>query len=271
MSEQNREFKGIWIPKEVWLDTRLNALDKIIFAEIDSYSSTENGCFAGNGYLASFCQCSESKISKTISKLIDFGYIKRVSFDGRYRVLQSCLVNFTTLNSKNCESTEHNLPYINKDINKAINIDNNVSYNQKCDEKTDPQKEHHEEFLKELETKPKALSENDVYCSEVVEKFASICKDLPKLRKLTPKRKRAILKAKKDIEEFGGWEKFFSCIASSRFLNGQNKDGWKAQFDWILKPDNMVKIMEGNYQNNFLSKENEIPSEDDYDVNILFR
>ena len=25
----NRDFKGVWIPKEVWLDTRLNALDKV--------------------------------------------------------------------------------------------------------------------------------------------------------------------------------------------------------------------------------------------------
>lgn len=114
-------------------------------------------------------------------------------------------------------------------------------------------------------------SKNDDYCNDVVSKFIYICSNLQKPQKLTPKRKHAILKAKKDIEEFGGWEKFFSCIASSRFLNGQNKHGWKADFDWILKPDNMVKIMEGNYQNNFLSKENEIPSEDDYDVNILFR
>ena len=114
-------------------------------------------------------------------------------------------------------------------------------------------------------------SKNDDYCNDVVSKFISICSNLQKPQKLTPKRKRAILKAKKDIEEFGGWEKYFSCVASSQFLNGKSKHGWKADFDWILKPDNMVKIMEGNYQNNFLSKENEIPSEDDYDVNILFR
>ena len=108
-------------------------------------------------------------------------------------------------------------------------------------------------------------------CVSAMELFSTICKNLPKPNRLTEKRKRAIKKAKKDIEEFGGWDKYFSCVASSQFLNGKSKNGWKADFDWILKPDNMVKIMEGNYQNNFLSKENEIPSEDDYDVNILFR
>ena len=70
MAEQERDFKGVWIPKEVWLDTRLSALDKIIFVEIDSLDSEEKGCFASNKYIAEFCQCSETKVSKSISLLI---------------------------------------------------------------------------------------------------------------------------------------------------------------------------------------------------------
>ena len=35
MEENKRDFKGIWIPKEIWLDTRLNATEKIILVEID--------------------------------------------------------------------------------------------------------------------------------------------------------------------------------------------------------------------------------------------
>lgn len=134
MEEQKREFKGIWIPAEIWLDDRLNALDKVIFAEIDSYSNSERGCFAGNDYLASFCQCSESKISKTISKLIELGYVKRVSFDGRQRVLQSCIVKFTTLNSNNCDSDKQNLPHNNPLNNPCNNIYNNSPYIPKGDD-----------------------------------------------------------------------------------------------------------------------------------------
>lgn len=40
-----RDFKGVWIPKEVWLDTRLNALDKVILTEIDSLDNGERGCY----------------------------------------------------------------------------------------------------------------------------------------------------------------------------------------------------------------------------------
>ena len=40
----NRDFKGVWIPKEIWLRKDLNALDKMIFAEIDSLDN-ENRIF----------------------------------------------------------------------------------------------------------------------------------------------------------------------------------------------------------------------------------
>lgn len=122
MEVQQREFKGIWIPREVWLDTRLNALDKVIFAEIDSFSSAGKVCFQNNATIAEFCQCSESKVSKTVSKLIDLGYIKCVSFDGRKRFLQSCLVNFTTLNGKHYDSDKQNL----EDTNKTTRTVNNI-------------------------------------------------------------------------------------------------------------------------------------------------
>lgn len=120
MENQDRVFKGIWIPKEVWLDTKLNALDKIIYAEIDSLA-TEDGCYASNEYLAEFCQCSEAKITKAISKLKKLGYLKFVSFNGRQRVLQSCLVKNTMQGSKKYEAEKppiHNLNDYNSLLNK---------------------------------------------------------------------------------------------------------------------------------------------------------
>lgn len=91
MATENRDFKGVWIPREVWLDDRLNALDKIILTEIDSLDMSESGCFASNGYIAEFCQCSEVKVSRAVSKLIECGYLYVKSFDGRQRVLKSRL------------------------------------------------------------------------------------------------------------------------------------------------------------------------------------
>ena len=73
MTESNRDFKGVWIPKIVWLDTRLNALDKVILTEIDSLDQGERGCYASNKHIADFCQCSERKVSESVSKLTKYG------------------------------------------------------------------------------------------------------------------------------------------------------------------------------------------------------
>lgn len=120
--EQNREFKGIWIDKSVWLDTRLNALEKIILMEIDSLASEEKGCYASNKYLSEFCQCSESKISIAVTKLINLGYLELESFDGRTRILKSRLLNFKRQNIKNLKADYEIL----KDNNINNNKDNNI-------------------------------------------------------------------------------------------------------------------------------------------------
>ena len=37
--------------------------------------------------------------------------------------------------------------------------------------------------------------------------------------------------------------------ASSDFLNGKNDRGWLATFDWLMRPNNFVKVLEGNFDN----------------------
>ena len=36
-------------------------------------------------------------------------------------------------------------------------------------------------------------------------------------------------------------------IRKSQFLRGQNKNGWVITFDWLIKPSNFQKVLEGNY------------------------
>jgi len=90
MPELSREFRGIWFPREVWLDGRLTALEKIILLEVDSLDGPE-GCYASNEHLAEFCQCSKNKVVEAISKLKKLGYVSVESFDGRKRTLRSNL------------------------------------------------------------------------------------------------------------------------------------------------------------------------------------
>ncbi len=38
-----------------------------------------------------------------------------------------------------------------------------------------------------------------------------------------------------------------ASIKHSPFLNGQNKNGWIVTFDWFIRPNNFLKVWEGNY------------------------
>jgi len=90
VSDEKREFRGIWFPASVWLDGRLTAIEKFVLMEIDSLDG-EKGCYASNKHLAEFCQCGESTVSRAITRLRELGYISVESFDGRKRTLHSCL------------------------------------------------------------------------------------------------------------------------------------------------------------------------------------
>lgn len=106
--KEKREFKGIWFPAEVWLDERLTALEKMILMEIDSLDN-EDDCYASNEHLAKFCQCSQSKVSGAISKLKKLGYVRVKSFDGRKRILESCLTVSIGQTNKKEKSAQQNL------------------------------------------------------------------------------------------------------------------------------------------------------------------
>ncbi|KYG89024.1 hypothetical protein A0U40_13435 [[Bacillus] sp. KCTC 13219] len=75
MAEQiNRDFKGVWIPKEVWQAKDLGWTEKLLLVEIHSLDN-EQGCFASNDYFSEFFELSKNRISKMVSSLKNKGYI----------------------------------------------------------------------------------------------------------------------------------------------------------------------------------------------------
>lgn len=127
----DRDFKGVWIPREVWLDDRLSALDKMILTEIDSLDCGDKRCFASNKYIAEFCQCSERKVQDSIAKLKKLDYIKVIAFDGRTRTLASCIAEIALQTRKKCVAETKNLRHIKIDNKIDNNIIGNFSGNSK--------------------------------------------------------------------------------------------------------------------------------------------
>lgn len=69
---------------------------------------------------------------------------------------------------------------------------------------------------------------------------------LPAIKSIDEKRRKAI---KARAAQYGKQAIFdvFQLVLKSPFLLGENDRNWHCDFDWIFKPTNFTKILEGNY------------------------
>jgi biotin operon repressor len=127
--EQERLVKGLWIPIEIWKDTNLSWNEKILFLEIDSFTSADKDCYISNEYIAQLLGVSETRANKILSSLISKGYVIKTSFDGRKRYVKSAL-SLTT--SQGCPFGQGRVEQNDNILNTITNtIDNNKKTNKK--------------------------------------------------------------------------------------------------------------------------------------------
>lgn len=112
---------------------------------------------------------------------------------------------------------------------------------------TEREKEKEIEIEKEIDT----LTSGDeppapMDYQSIMDSFNRICTSQPKIKIITEPRRKAIKRASKTVEANGGFESLFQRVERSDFLSGRVKK-WICGFDWILKPANLTKILEGNY------------------------
>jgi len=60
------------------------------------------------------------------------------------------------------------------------------------------------------------------------------------------KRLRARWREDKSRQTLDWWRKYFESVRASDFLMGRKAD-WSADFDWLICPTNMAKVLEGRY------------------------
>lgn len=99
------------------------------------------------------------------------------------------------------------------------------------------------------ESKPKKKREVD--CDLIVKLYHDRCPSLPRVLKLTDKRKMKIRVRFEEMKySYETLQEVFDKCEASFFMRGDNKRGWKADFDWIFtNSQNWVKVLEGKYDN----------------------
>lgn len=82
---------------------------------------------------------------------------------------------------------------------------------------------------------------------EILDMYHNICVSFPKVRSLTDKRNKTIQSLIKKGYTTGVFEEAFMLAEQSDFLKGNNDRGWKANFDFFLREDKLIAILEGKY------------------------
>lgn len=98
--------------------------------------------------------------------------------------------------------------------------------------------------------KEKVEKENGIDFKELVDFFNETTQGVfGTIRPLLGATRKAMLKAR--IAEFGkdAYYEVVRMAMESDFLKGQNDKGWRASFDWLIKPLNFEKVLSGNYAN----------------------
>ena len=88
MERLPRDFKGVWIPKEIWLSEQLSLMEKVLFVEIHSLDN-EHGCFASNAHFAKFFKVSDRQIRTYIGTLKEKGFISVTIQNRNERVIHA--------------------------------------------------------------------------------------------------------------------------------------------------------------------------------------
>lgn len=81
---------------------------------------------------------------------------------------------------------------------------------------------------------------------QIADLYNSICKSFPAIRSLSDARKKAI-KARLNTYSVEDFKTMFEKAEASSFLKGTNDRNWIATFDWLIKDNNMAKVLDGNY------------------------
>ena len=79
-----RNFKGVWIAAEIWLDKDLTLVEKALLAEIDSFTGNGRSFMKSNDTIQSEYGISRNTIGRSLRKLADRGFVE-VTFNGRVR------------------------------------------------------------------------------------------------------------------------------------------------------------------------------------------
>ncbi|WP_017211825.1 helix-turn-helix domain-containing protein [Clostridium beijerinckii] len=224
------------IPANIRYDENLTPNAKLLYGEITALANERGYCWATNTYFAELYGVSKTSISKWIKQLVDSGYIKSqiIYKEGTKEILN----RYLTIVVGGIEEKLNRYPtFINEGIEDKLSNpieeklkDNNTILNNTIN--------NINTISKDIVSSTKVQPIIDKWNELGLQKLISINKGTNRYK---------LLQAR--LKEYGQ-DKILQAIENikcSSFLKGQNNKNWAVTFDWLVKPNNFIKILEGNY------------------------
>ncbi len=216
-----RDFKGIWIPKEIWLNGNLSIMEKMFLVEIDSLDN-EQGCYASNEHFSKFFGLSKNRCTEIIKSLESKGLIsiELIRENGKKNISKRIL---RVLGKSNRGYSEN----LDRGVRKT-----EEGYSENLDESNT--------YINNTNNNKKILSKDNIQKVQEEWNFLADELNLPKIEKIDGKRQSS-LNAR--IKKYS-LEKFLEVmymIRDSKFLRGEVND-FRATFDFLVTASSFEKI-----------------------------
>ena len=257
------------IPASVRYDKNLKPAEKLLYGEISALCNKEGYCFAKNKYFAELYSVSQSSVSRWISNLTKLGFLEvQIIRNQKNEVIERRIyikdINFknshpdTTVENvskKDSENVQEGYVqncvegYVQKNQYPVCEIAqyNNININNIEREKEEIiSDEKNKEILNMKIETPLENNQEIVLIKNMIETYNNICPKLPKILILNDQRIKNIKKFLK-IFTTDDFKEICLKANNSKFLQGNPKTGFKANFDFLIDPTYATKVFEGFY------------------------
>ena len=122
-----RQFKGVWIPAKIWLDTELTPTEKILLADIDSFTGNGKIFYKSNETLSKELHTSVSTVKRSVKALSQRNYIS-IKGTTRQRLITS-LIDSVQNEPNRVDQVQIERHKVQNDLDK---VQNDLSLGSKC-------------------------------------------------------------------------------------------------------------------------------------------
>lgn len=224
-----------------WMQTGISSSDKLVLLSLADRADEAHVCYPSIARLTADTLLDRKTVMRSISRLCDGGLLVAMKVAGehsKYRLVGVGDRHQTSTeigtSPKNGTGTKNGTAPVPNLVPPPVPNLGHESTNEPTKNRTS-----------------RAQAREAIPFERIVELYHEHLPMLPRVVALTDKRRKAIAARWADgMPLIGIWESYFVAVSESDFLCGRTpRSSWRADIDFLTKPDTPVKVEEGKYAN----------------------